>query len=187
MKLIVGLGNPGREYEKTRHNTGFIILEELRKLWDFPDFKFEKKFNSEISVNLLLPAGEGARRADEGQKIILAKPQTFMNNSGQSVKKILDFYNLSTEDIVVIQDDLDIEKGKFKIATDSTSAGHHGIDSLIEQLGTQKFRRIRVGISKTAVDNPACRLGAHNYVLENFSDEDLLKIKSLAAEIANII
>src|SRR5665647_2143451 len=107
MKIIIGLGNPGKEYAGTRHNIGFEILDALQKEFSFPEFQFSKKFNAHISKASypLLPSGEGARRADEGSadnEIMLVKPQTFMNLSGTAVRSILDFYKLTPEDIIVI-------------------------------------------------------------------------------------
>jgi PTH1 family peptidyl-tRNA hydrolase len=183
MLLIIGLGNPEKQHEKNRHNTGFIILEELRKLWSFPDFKFEKKLNSEISINPLLPPGEGARRADEGQKIILAKPQTFMNNSGVAVKKIMDFYKLTPRDIIVVHDDLDINLGVFRIANNSSSAGHKGIEDIINKLGTQEFKRIRIGIEGEE-KRKTRNIPGDAFVLQDFSEEEYEKIKSLSKEIS---
>jgi peptidyl-tRNA hydrolase, PTH1 family len=189
MKLIIGLGNPGKIYEKTRHNTGFIILEELRKILSFPDFELNKKFNAETSEgNYKLPACQRLALSDRqttNNKLILARPQTFMNNSGEAVRKIMDFYKLTPDDIFVIHDDLDIERGKYKIATDSSSAGHNGVQNIIDILGTQKFRRARVGISQSAADITACRLDAHNYVLDKFSDGELMVTKNLAEKISN--
>ena len=97
MKLIIGLGNPGKEYAINRHNAGFIVIDELRKLLDFPQFKAEKKFEAEVSEGLsssFLPLGEGARRADEGERVILMKPQTFMNLSGKSAQALMNFYKI---------------------------------------------------------------------------------------------
>src|SRR5689334_19392192 len=139
MKLIIGLGNPGKQYENTRHNAGFIILDEIRKALDFPEFKFDNKFDAEIST------GDYKLEAIS-YKLILAKPQSFMNLSGQAVKKIMDFYKIPVENIAVIHDDLDIELGKYKLSDDASAAGHNGVQSIIDHLGTQKFRRIRVGI-----------------------------------------
>jgi PTH1 family peptidyl-tRNA hydrolase len=168
MLLIIGLGNPEKQHEKNRHNTGFIILEELRKLWDFPDFVMNKKFNAEIS--------EG------NSKLILARPQTFMNNSGEAMKKIMDFYKLTPQDIVVIHDDLDIETGKYKIATDSSSAGHKGVESIIEKIGTQEFKRIRIGIEGD-IKRQERKVPAEDFVLQNFPEEELKVIKNIAKEI----
>ena len=135
MKLIIGLGNPGKQYENTRHNIGFIIMEKLKEIWNFSDFQPNNKFNALIS--------EGKK---DGTRVILAMPQTFMNLSGQSVRAIMDFYKLSTDDIIVIHDDLDITFGSYKISFDSSAAGHNGVINIIEQIGSQKFKRLRVGI-----------------------------------------
>ncbi|EKD46637.1 MAG: hypothetical protein ACD_67C00134G0001, partial [uncultured bacterium] len=119
MKLIIGLGNPGKQYENTRHNAGFILLDEIQKVLAFPEFKLDKKFNAEISEKNI-----------NGEKTILAKPQTFMNLSGQSVQAIMNFYKLSPADITVAHDDLDIKIGEWKISEDSRAAGHNGVQSI---------------------------------------------------------
>ena len=172
MKLIIGLGNPGKQYESTRHNAGFIILDELKKSFSLPEFKFNKKFNAETS---------------EGQasdsKIILAKPQTFMNQSGQSVKALLDFYKLEKEQIAVIHDDLDIDFGTVKISSDASAGGHNGIQSIIDNLGTQKFKRVRIGIEGSELKKNRLMSGS-DFVLQKFSEEELETIKKLSEEIA---
>ncbi len=171
MKLIIGLGNPGEKYQKNRHNTGFIILDELKKNWNFSNFEFSKKFNADISEGIF-----------EGDKIILAKPQTFMNNSGEAVQKIMSFYKLAPEDILVIHDDLDIDFGNYKISNDSGPAGHNGVQDIIDKIGTQNFKRIRVGIEgeekrKTRI------IPGDVFVLQDFSVEELEAVKNLAKEI----
>lgn len=171
MKLIIGLGNPGDQYELTRHNAGFIILDEIQKAWNFSEFQFNKRFNAQIS--------EGLRN---GEKIILAKPQTFMNQSGQSVKILLDFFKISIDDLSVIHDDLDINLGSFKISTDSSAGGHNGIASIIENTGTQKFRRIRIGIEGSELKKNRVMSGS-DFVLQKFSDEEAEVIKKLTEEI----
>ncbi len=138
MKLIVGLGNPGKQYKKTRHNVGFLVLDALRdellpyepSLWEF-----SKKFNADISGCTV-----------GGEKILLAKPQTFMNDSGMSVQAIAHFYQIPPRDSIVIHDDKDILLGDLKVQTNRGSAGHNGVQSIIERLGTEDFTRIRVGI-----------------------------------------
>lgn len=170
--LVIGLGNPGKEYEKTRHNAGFILLDQLQEKWDFPRFKLEKKFDAEISEGL-----------QNDRKIILAKPQTFMNLSGKSVKKFLDFYKMIPEEIIVIHDDLDIAMGTLKIATNSSSAGHNGVQSIIDEIGTQEFRRMRIGIGAKTSDSPTCRLGAHDFVLGKFSQQETKQIIDLIPQI----
>jgi PTH1 family peptidyl-tRNA hydrolase len=171
MKLIIGLGNPGEKYQKNRHNTGFIILDELNEDWSFPDFEFSKKFNADISEGIF-----------EGDKIILAKPQTFMNNSGEAVQKIMSFYKLASEAILVIHDDLDINFGESKISNDSGPAGHNGVQDIINKIGTKNFKRIRIGIEgeekrKTRI------IPGDVFVLQDFSSEELETIKNLAKEI----
>ena len=179
MILIVGLGNPEKKHEKNRHNTGFIILEELQKLWNFPDFAADKKFNAEMSEG-------NCELQTTNCKLLLARPQTFMNNSGEAVKKIIDFYKLTPENLIAIHDDLDLELGKYKIATDSSSAGHKGIEDIIEKLGTQEFKRVRVGIEGEEKRKER-KAPAEDYVLQDFSEEEYGKIKSLAPEIAGKI
>jgi len=170
MKIIVGLGNPGEEYVGTRHNIGFEILTLIQKEWGFPPFEFNKKFDAEVSSADYKPG-------DTSHKLILVKPQTFVNLSGEAVAKILDFYKLTPDDIIVIHDELDIALGKFKIATDSSSAGHNGVQNIIDRLGTQKLKRIRVGIGEEISGAPVCRTDAHAFVLGKFSEEEQNKIK----------
>jgi PTH1 family peptidyl-tRNA hydrolase len=160
MKLIVGLGNPGDQYANTRHNIGFSTLDALRKAWRFPDFAFCKKFNAEIS--------EGHRSQE---KILLVKPRTFMNLSGIVVRALTDFYKLSPNDIVLIQDELDLPLGKHKIAADSSSAGHNGVKNIIEHLGTQAFARLRIGIDIPERKETGA-LDAHDFVLSGFTPEE---------------
>lgn len=180
MKIIIGLGNPGGQYADTRHNIGFAITDELRKKFDFPAFESNKKFNAEISKGSI-----------GGAEVLLAKPQTFMNLSGTAVRSLLDFYKLAADDIIVIQDDLDIALGKYRVATDSSSAGHNGVQNMIDQLGTQKFKRLRVGIGEERDGAPVCRLGAHDFVLGKFSEEENVKIgnimENMLSEIENML
>ena len=177
MKIIIGLGNPEKEYSNTRHNAGFFVLDKIKDAWDFPDFAFEKKFNAEIS--------EGHSKFKiQNSKLLLIKPQTFMNLSGDAARSILDFYKLTPDDILVIHDDLDIELGKFKLATDSRSAGHNGVQSIIDNLGTQKFKRIRLGIAQASEEKSACPLATqHDFVLGKFSANELESLEKIAAEI----
>jgi PTH1 family peptidyl-tRNA hydrolase len=176
MLLIVGLGNPEEKYFGTRHNIGFAIVDKLKEAWNFPDFEFNKKFDAEIS-----------KGSFEGKEIILAKPQTFVNLSGEALAKILEFYKLSPDDILIIHDDLDIIIGKFKIAADSSSAGHNGVQNIIEKLDTQKFKRVRIGIGEEAGETAACRTDAHEYVLAKFSKEESEKLKKISDDILNAI
>jgi len=130
MKLIVGLGNPGKNYEKTRHNIGFFVIDNF-----LGKVHFKEKFSGlfyETNIN--------------DEKVIFIKPQTYMNNSGECVSKFVRFYNLNNEDIMVIHDDLDLILGVCKFKFDSSSGGHNGIKSIIKHLGTTKFFRMKLGI-----------------------------------------
>lgn len=135
MKIIVGLGNPGKEYENTRHNIGFIFIEALVKKLEAPAFEFDKKINAEISKI--------------GKSLVLAKPQTFMNKSGIAVAALTKFYKVKSKDIWVIHDDIDILWSEFKISFGRSSAGHKGVESIIRALKTKDFWRVRVGIQPT--------------------------------------
>lgn len=172
MKLVVGLGNPGKKYENNRHNAGFVIIEKLKECFEFPDFEFFKKFEAEISEGNI-----------NGEKIILVKPQTFMNNSGESVQKITGFYKLSPENIIVIHDDLDIDFGIAKISNDSGAAGHNGVQDIIDKLGTKNFKRIRIGIEGEE-KRKSRKIPGDVFVLQDFSEEELKAIEKLAKKIS---
>ena len=164
MKLIIGLGNPGKEYAKTRHNAGFMVIDALAKNLR-ADFKFQKKFNAEIAQVKL-----------ENEDVVLLKPQTFMNLSGSPVRAVMDFYKIKPENIVVIHDDKDIMFGDVKYQTDRSAAGHNGIKSLIEHLGTQDFARIRVGVAwedKEKMGDTA------ELVLRNFTKTELESLEKI--------
>jgi PTH1 family peptidyl-tRNA hydrolase len=178
MIIIVGLGNPGKKFEKTRHNLGFLIIENLKlKIENFSDWRYEKKFKAEIS-----------RGKIDNQKVILAKPQTFMNESGKAVKLLTKTYTLDPKNLIVFHDDLDLPLGKIKIVKNRGSAGHKGVQSIIDELGTKNFVRFRIGIRP----KEKIRIGAfafreakgraiafrmQNFVLEKFSkdEEKILK------------
>ncbi|MFH1509729.1 MAG: aminoacyl-tRNA hydrolase [Candidatus Nealsonbacteria bacterium] len=135
MFLIVGLGNPGEKYEKTWHNIGFLAVNFFSKKKNFPEFRTNKKLKSEVSENKV-----------EGEKVILAKPQTFMNLSGSAVGSLMNQWKIKNDNLIIIQDDLDLPFGKIRIVRDRGTAGHKGIDSIIKIIGTKDFTRIRVGI-----------------------------------------
>ena len=163
MKLIIGLGNPGEQYEKTRHNAGFLVIDEITKNEKFAQWKLIKKFNAKISKGEILT-----------EKIILAKPMTFMNNSGVSVKAIADYYKIPSNDIMVIHDDLDLPLAKIRISQNASSGGHNGVQSIIDHLQTQNFARFRLGIAGEHAQN----ILAEEYVLKKFSSEEFIKILS---------
>lgn len=168
MKLIVGLGNPGKKYELTRHNVGFLALENF--------------LVSEAQVDPKLfwnndPLARTVNLAMENQKVLFALPQTFMNNSGEAVSKLANFYKINVQkDLLVVQDEIDLPVGTIKTTDNSSAAGHNGITSIIESLGTQQFYRIRVGVESR--ENKKHK-PTETFVLENFTDEelDLLKEK----------
>ncbi len=133
MKLIIGLGNPGAEYDNMRHNVGFEIVDMISKIAGGA-YKFDKKTNADIA------------KADfAGQKVVLAKPQTFINKSGEAARKLKFQYKVKAEDIVVIHDDLDIEFGSYKMSLGKDAGGHRGVQSVIDHLKTNKFWRLRIG------------------------------------------
>ncbi len=158
--LIVGLGNPGKEYLGTRHNVGFRIIDKFREENFFSDFELLKKANSLIS-----------RGEIDLQEIVLIKPQTFMNNSGTAVKLIINQF--SNRDLIVIHDDIDLPLGKIKVSEGRGSAGHKGVESIIRELKTKDFFRIRIGIQPER-GKPK---NIDNFVLKNFTknEEEILK------------
>jgi PTH1 family peptidyl-tRNA hydrolase len=166
MKLIIGLGNPGKEYETTRHNVGFMTVEHIAETCGFANFGKEEKFEAEIAAGNI-----------NNEKILLAKPQTFMNSSGKSVQKMMSFYKISTDELIVIHDDLDIPVGEFRLAMGSRSAGHKGVQSIIDLLGTNKFHRVRIGIKIEERKIPT-----EKFVLGNFDKNELEKINSVIDE-----
>lgn len=157
MKLIVGLGNPGKEYLKTRHNIGFMCLDNI-----LGDVKWKEKFNSLFFE---------IKESDE--KIIYLKPQTYMNLSGNSVAAFLNFYKIDIEDVLIIHDDLDLAVGDFRMKTDSGSGGHNGLNSIIECLGTKKFNRLKIGISNKK------EIETKDYVLGMFTKKEEAEIKKV--------
>ncbi len=166
MKLIVGLGNPGKKYEKTRHNSGFIAI-------DYYANKNKLLFKNKMN-------GLYAEAQINNNKFIILKPQNFMNLSGDVVRKYYDYYNLSLNDVIVIYDDVDFNIGTFKIKRGGSSAGHNGIKDIIDKLGTEDVNRIRIGTSKS-------NISMINYVLGKFSKDDIDRINLILPEIADAI
>jgi len=143
MKLIVGLGNPGEKYENTRHNFGYTVVEKLLKdLSSASDtvWSSQIKLKSDIAIVDLQP------KSGRGEKLILVKPTTFMNNSGHAVSLVASFYKVAPEDVWVVYDELDLPVGSMKIRFGGAAAGHHGVESIIESLKTDSFWRFRLGI-----------------------------------------
>ena len=173
MKLIIGLGNPGGKYENTRHNLGFTIVDHLLKHYETVTenlWSKQEKLKSEVAVFDWQP------KEGKAERVILAKPQTYMNNSGMAVQLIASYYKVAPEDIWVIYDELDLPLGSMKIRFAGAAAGHHGVESLIEKLGTDKFWRFRMGIGQD--DGHVSGDGA-DYVLGTFSGHEHGKLKEL--------
>lgn len=169
MKLIVGLGNPGKQYIRTRHNVGFIALDVLKarleKNYDVSDWELSKKFNAEICGTTI-----------GSQKVLLLKPMTFMNASGQSVQMTAAYYKVLPEDIIVVHDDKDLQFGEVRYQFDRGDAGHNGVKSISELLNTKGFGRVRIGIApedkKKMKDTPT-------FVLSNFTLLERSKLKTI--------
>ena len=154
MKIIAGLGNPGREYDKTRHNAGFEAIDEIAKKYNIDlDEKKHKAICGKGFIN--------------GEKVILLKPQTYMNLSGESLRAAIDFYKLSAEDVVVLFDDISLEVGQLRIRQKGSAGGHNGIKSIIAHLGTNEFSRIKIGVGEKP---EGYDLAAH--VLGHFSRDE---------------
>jgi len=135
MKLIIGLGNPGDQYKNTRHNAGFMAVDHLVKAFGFDNFMKAEKFKSFVTEGLV-----------SGEKVILAKPQTFMNLSGQSAQLLQNYYKVEPTDVLVIYDDVEIPLGSLRVRSGGTSGGHNGISSILKELATLEIPRIRIGI-----------------------------------------
>lgn len=137
VRLIVGLGNPGAEYERTWHNFGFLVLNALRETEDFRygEWVTEKKYNAEISVCTL-----------PGSHLMLAKPMTMMNNSGEAVAALMQFYHLRPDDLWVVHDEIDLPLGEMRISRNASAAGHRGVQSIVDVIGKPAFTRFRLGI-----------------------------------------
>ena len=157
MKLIIGLGNPGEKYQKTRHNLGWWAVDCLAKEIGIKDFKKEKKFNALVAISKF-----------NGQKIVLAKPLSFMNNSGQSVEAISSYFKIAPGNIIVVHDEIDLPLGETKLQEKINSAGHKGVQSVIDHLKTTEFKRVRLGI-KSGQETVQ---KAEDFVLDKFSQDE---------------
>lgn len=160
MKLIVGLGNPGKLYENTRHNIGFMAIDNYVKSLNlsFSNSKFD---------------GIYVKTRINDNEVIFLKPQKFINLSGEVILKFMNFYKISTEDILIIHDDLDIECGKYKLKYKGTSGGHNGLKNIEKMIGTNIYKRIKIGISNNKL------LDTKDYVLGKLSQEEEKKINSV--------
>jgi len=153
MILIVGLGNPGEKYKKTRHNVGFRVVDQLRNDLNLVDFVFDKKSDSFLSKN---------------NDVLIAKPNTYMNSSGSAIRSLIQYYKIKRGNQIIIHDDIDLPLGKIRISKNQGSAGHKGVESIIKELKTKNFIRIRVGIQpKTGKPKKV-----EEFVLKKFNKEE---------------
>lgn len=169
MKVIAGLGNPGKKYANTRHNVGFLVIDELlrRNGWELSKRKFNGLYTEEI-IN--------------SEKMIIVQPQTYMNLSGECIRPLMDFYQLEPSDIAIVYDDLDLPLGKVKLRQTGGHGGHNGIRSLINHLDTKQFNRIRIGIGR-----PAVPMSVIDYVLGRFSKEEMNHLEPAIQKAADAI
>jgi len=158
VNIIIGLGNPGTKFEKTRHNVGFMVLDKFAKENSFPEFDLQKKLKALVSESII-----------NENKVILAKPQTFMNESGKTAKELLKNNEEKETNLIIVHDDIDLAVGKMKIVKERGSAGHKGVESIINNIGNEGLIRIRIGIGSEQ------KTKAMSVVLKKFSkDEEAL-------------
>ena len=166
MKIFVGLGNPTSEYAATKHNVGFMLVDRLAAELQASDWR--EKFNALVAESFL-----------DGEKILLVKPQTFMNLSGEAVGPLMNFYKLDTADLTVAHDDMDLPLGTIRLRPKGSGGGHHGIESIIQHLGGQQnFSRVRIGIGR-----PPANWTVNHHVLSPFTVEDVEKISDALNEL----
>lgn len=166
-KAIIGLGNPGKNYEQTRHNIGFMVVDEVSKRLQIP-----------VSTNKFRALyGEGMFN---GERVVLLKPQTYMNLSGESVKALVDWYKLNLEDFIIVYDDLDLPLGQIRLRLKGSAGGHNGVKSLIAHLHTDEIRRIKVGIGR-----PPAGWAVADYVLSKFTINEMDVLNDTIARAAD--
>lgn len=165
MKLIVGLGNPGKEYENTRHNIGFMVIDNYLK-----NEKFKTKFN-----------GMYLKKVINNEEVIFLKPLSYMNLSGEVVKKYVDYFKINLSDLLIISDDLDMPCFKIKLKYKGSSGGHNGIKNIIQNINTEEFKRLKIGISNNL------NIDTKSYVLSKFNQEELEKLHKKFEITNNII
>ena len=169
MKIFVGLGNPTPEYAKTKHNVGFMLADRLANKISAENW--HEKFNALVSEAFF-----------DGEKVLIVKPQTFMNLSGESVAPIMNFYKIDAENLVVAHDDMDLPLGMIRLRPKGSGGGHHGIESIIQHIGTQNFPRIRIGVGR-----PPQNWTVNHHVLSPFNQNDAEKISATLDELVPAI
>lgn len=167
--LIVGLGNPGKDYEKTRHNMGFFVVDELARRHNLSFGRTERK--AKVADGMIA-----------GKRVLVAKPQTYMNASGEAVRALVDFYKLDTDALIVISDDLDIPLGTLRLRKTGSHGGQNGVRSIIQHLGTQEFARVRCGIGR-----PPGKMDPAAYVLRPFAGDDAILAMQVVSKAADSV
>ena len=169
MYIIVGLGNPGKEYENTRHNTGFMLVDKLADKYNIEITK--EKHKALIGTGII-----------EGEKVILVKPQTFMNLSGESLCEVVNFYKEDTSNVIAIFDDIDLPVGAIRIKERGSAGTHNGVKSLVKELGSQDFKRVKIGVGA-----PVGKIDLVSHVLGKFSSEEFLEINKSIDKAVNAV
>jgi PTH1 family peptidyl-tRNA hydrolase len=164
--LIVGLGNPGREYARTRHNVGFLAADSLASRWGLAFAR--SRARAEVAEGIVV-----------GRRVTIAKPQTFMNSSGDAVRAVMRMANLTPADVVVLYDDMDLPFGRLRLREKGSAGGHRGVQSIIDQLGTNEFARLRIGVGRPPAD-----VDPIDYVLTQFSTTELTELTSIFERVA---
>ena len=162
MRLIVGLGNPGKEFENTRHNIGFLVIDKYLN-----NISFKNKFDGKYYI-------------DNAKNVIFLKPMKYMNYSGEVVKKFVDYYTINIDDILIVYDDMAFDLGTIKIKPDGSAGGHNGIKNIIDLLGNDKIKRVRIGIGKNTNN-------MKDYVLGKFSKDELSRLENVVKKGIDII
>lgn len=165
MKIFVGLGNPTPEYAATKHNVGFMLADRLAN--ELSAENWRERFNALIAETFL-----------DGEKILIVKPQTFMNLSGESVGPLMNFYKVDAADLTVAHDDMDLQLGMIRLRPKGSGGGHHGVESIIQHLGTQNFPRVRIGVGR-----PPQNWTVNHHVLSPFTADDAQKISTALDEL----
>ncbi len=168
MKLIVGLGNPGPQYAHTRHNVGFMVVERLARQHQYMSRKMQ--FNAVVIAGAL-----------DGEKVVLARPLTFMNESGRAVGSLFRWLKLELSDLLIVYDEIDLPLGKLRLRPDGGSAGHNGMKSIIQNLGSEQFARLRVGVGRPVHGNGV------NYLLSDFSRDEQPVIEQTLEDAAQAV
>jgi PTH1 family peptidyl-tRNA hydrolase len=187
MKIIIGLGNPGEKYKNTRHNVGFLTLEKLALRKEISAVGEKLKFINESRFNAQVGSTQ-----HKGEKIILVKPQTFMNSSGEAVIKLMQYFKADISDLIVIYDDVDIPLGQIRVRLNGSSAGHNGLQSIIDTLSTDQFVRIRIGISDLSknlnkIPEKENQIETKDYVLSQFSNREIQMVGKVIDEVTELL